>query len=430
MTTAHRKILLTNARLLDPATQLDQQGQLLIEDGKISALGPDIFNGSPPDDIDIIDCQGLCLSPGFIDMRVFIGSSGAGLRNITEAAAYGGVTTIITVPRATELTDDIAVIEHTARQAEGLPINVCPMSPLTKAMAGQEMTEIGLLSQYGVTAFTDGKKPVANAQVMSRILQYAEYFDPLIIQHIEEPELAANGCVNAGEQASRLGLVGIPTIAEVIMLERDLRLLQECRTRYHAAQLTTYDALDAMRQAKKRRNVLSAGVAVPHFALNETAVGDYRTFAKLSPPLRNEMDRQAIVSALADGTIDVIVSGHDPQDPESKRLPFEQAADGVIGLETLLPLSLELYHNKSIALLDLLAKFTCNPARLLKLDTGTLAVGSPADLCIFDPDKPTTLNPDDFPSKTKNTPFEDRPVQGIVQRTLVAGKTVYEREAV
>ena len=288
------------------------------------------------------------------------------------------------------------------------------------------MTEIGLMNRSGVKAFTDGNKSVANPALMTRVLKYASMFDALIIQHLAVPELSENGCMNAGALATRMGLPGIPTAAETIMLERDIRLLKSLSNRYHAAQITCRDSIEVVSAAKQNKLNITAGVAVPHFSLNEYAIEDYRTFTKLSQPLRSEDDRVAVVNALKDGTIDVIVSGHDPEDPESKRVPFEVAETGVVGLETLLPVSLELYHNGIMSLLDILAKVTCNPARILKLDSGILKVGAPADLCIFDPYTPYRIDPEKMVSLTKNTPFDGRPVQGRVLRTILNGETVFE----
>jgi len=418
--------LYKNARLLDPASGMDKKGQLLTKNGQIADIGDNLV---APDNSLVINCEGHCLCPGLIDMRVFVGIPGADYRdtihNTGEAAAAGGVTTVCVQPVTDPIIDDMARIEHLASRAKKALINFIPFPAMTKQLKGQEMTEIGLMSKAGIKAFTDGNISVANASLMSRIFKYASAFDALIIQHLAEPDLS-NGCMNAGELATRLGLPGIPTAAETIMLERDMRLLKSVATRYHAAQITCQDSIEVMERAKKNGLKVSAGVAVPHFSLNEYAIEDYRTFTKLSPPLRAEEDRAAVVSALKDGTIDVIVSGHDPEDPESKRVPFEAAEAGVIGLETLLSVSLELYHNESLPLLDLLAKMTCNPAKILGLDSGVLKVGAPADLCLFNLNSPYCIDPEEMVSLTKNTPFDGRPVQGRVLRTIVAGKSIYD----
>ena len=419
--------LYKNARLLDPESGLDEAGQIMAHNGKIVALGKEI---TVPDDAEIIDCHGKCLCPGLIDMRVFVGIPGADykdtIENTGDAAAAGGVTTVCVQPVTDQIMDDMARVEFLENRAQKAKVSFIPFPAITKQLAGKEMAEIGLMSKAGVKAFTDGNKSIANPALMSRILKYAAMFDALIIQHLAVPELSENGVMNAGALATRLGLPGIPTAAETIMLERDIRLLKSVSTRYHAAQITCRDSIEVMKAAKKSKMAVTAGVAVAHFALNEYAIEEYRTFTKISPPLRSEEDRVAVVSALKDGTIDVIVSGHDPEDPESKRVPYELAESGVVGLETMLPVSLELYHNGFMSLLELLAKMTSNPARIIGLKAGQLKSGYPADFCIFDPNAPQRINPETMVSLTKNTPFDGRPVQGRVLKTVVAGEIIFE----
>lgn len=422
-----RYTIYKNARLLDPATDMDMMGEIMTHEGIISEVGEHI---DAPSNAKVIDCKGQCLCPGLIDMRVFIGIPGADYKdtivNTGEAAAAGGVTTVCVQPVTDPIIDDMARVEFMETRAKKAIVNFIAFPAITKQLEGREMTEIGLMSKAGMKAFTDGNKSIANPSLMSKVFKYSSMFDVLIIQHLAVPELSDNGCMNAGALATRMGLPGIPTAAETIMLERDLRLLKANPTRYHAAQITCQDSIEVLGAAKRNKMNVTAGVAVPHFSLNEYAIEEYRTFTKLSPPLRSEDDRVAVLEGLKDGTIDVIVSGHDPEDPESKRVPYELAEAGVIGLETMLTVSLELYHNKIMPLLDILAKMTCNPARILGLDRGTLKVGSPADLCIFDPDVPHRIDPDKMISLTKNTPFDGRPVQGRVLRTIVGGKTVFE----
>ncbi|MBL4802688.1 MAG: dihydroorotase [Emcibacter sp.] len=425
-----RHTLYKNARLLDPETSMDMMGEIMVHKGKITAIGEQV---DAPENVEVIDCSGNCLCPGLIDMRVFVGIPGADykdtIQNTGEAAASGGVTTVCVQPVTDPIIDDMARVEFLENRAKKAIVNFIPFPAITKNLAGKEMTEIGLMSKAGVKAFTDGNKSIANPALMSKVLKYSSMFDALIIQHLAVPELSDHGCMNAGALATRLGLPGIPTSAETIMLERDMRLLKSVTTRYHAAQITCLDSIEVIATAKNSKMKVTAGVAVPHFALNEYAIEEYRTFTKLSPPLRAENDRVAVVEALKDGTIDVIVSGHDPEDPESKRVPYEIAEGGVIGLETILSVSLELYHNKIMPLLDILAKMTCNPARILGLDSGKLSVGAPADLCIFNPDVPYKIDPAKMASLTKNTPFDGRLTQGRVLRTVVAGKTIFEYQA-
>lgn len=420
-------VLYKNARLLDPASGLDIKGELLTKNSKIDALGKKVDS---PDDAEIIDLMGKCLCPGLIDMRVFVGIPGADYKdtilNTGEAAAAGGVTTVCVQPNSNPIIDCFPNIEYLTSRAKNALVNFIPMPAVTKQLEGKEMTDIGLMSKAGYKTFTDCSATIESAALMSRIFKYASAFDAQIVQHLAEPSLSRNGCMNAGELATRLGLPGIPTAAETIVLERDIRLLRSTNCRYHASQITCADSIEVVKNAKEMGLKITVGVAVPHLALNEYAIEDYRTFTKLSPPLRSEEDRLAVIDALKKGIIDVIVSGHDPEDPESKRVPFEHAEAGVIGLETLLNVSLEMYHNGSLDLLEILSKLTCNPARIMGLDSGVLKAGAPADLCIFDLNVPYRIDPDKMVSVTKNTCFDGRPVQGRVIRTVVGGVSVYQ----
>ncbi len=425
------RVAYINARLIDPWTELDEPGCLLTEGNRIADLGPGLFADGVPEGIKTIDCDGHVLSPGLIDMRAFLGEPGfehkETLATGTEAAAVGGLTTVICLPGTDPVIDDTALVEYIERRArENAVVRVHPMGALTNGTEGREMTEMGLLAEAGAVAFTDGDRAVADAQLMRRALAYASGLDLLIVQHIEETNLASAGCINEGEIALRLGLPGIPVAAEVIALERDLQLVELTGGRYHAACLSAGESVSRLRQAKLKHLPISAGVAVHHFALNETAIGEYRSFAKTSPPLRAEEDRQALIEGMRDGTVDVIVSDHSPQDQESKRQPFIQAASGIAGLETMLPLALELYHNRSVPLTRILEMMTAGPARLLGLNVGRLEVGTPADLVVIDIDTPWQIREDGLVAKSKNTPFDGRPVQGRALRTIVAGHTVYE----
>ncbi|WP_425404284.1 dihydroorotase [Hwanghaeella sp.] len=424
------RIAYLNARLLDPATGLDETGALLVEDGKIADFGAHLFKGGAPSVRQVVDCEGLCLAPGLVDMRVQLREPGQehleDINSAGDAALAGGVTQLACLPNTEPAIDDVPVVEFIARRArEAKKVKINCYAALTKGMQGKELTEIGLLSDAGVVAFTDGEKPTTNAKTLSRALKYAEAFDAMIVQHPEEPTLADGGLMNKGELSSRLGLAGIPREAEVIMVERDLRLAAMSGTRFHFAHVTTSDALDAIRKAKAQGLPVTCDTAPHYFALNETAIGNYRTFAKVSPPLRDEADRQAVVAAIADGTIDAIASDHAPHDQDSKRLPFPQASFGIIGLETLLPLTLELYHNRHMSLLEALAAVTCKPADLLRLKAGRLRRGAPADLVVFDPDRPWQIDETQMKSRSKNTPFDKRPVQGKVLMTIVDGRTLY-----
>lgn len=423
-----------NARLLDPASGRDEIGGCLVDDGVITDLGPDVTAQSAPAGATVIDCQGHCLFPGLIDMCATIGEPGAAhretLATISEAAAASGVTTLVCTPDTDPVVDDMALVEFILHRAKDrATVHIHPMAAITKGLEGEQMTELGLLAEAGAVAFTDAVRAVADATVMRRALSYASAKGLLLVQHAEEPSLAAGGCMNEGEVSTRLGLEGIPAEAEVIMVERDIHLVELTGGRYHVAQISTAAAIDAVRRAKARGLPVTAGAASHHFALNETAVGDYRTFAKTSPPLRTEADRLAVVDGIRDGTVDVIVSAHVPQGVESKRLPFAQAAPGIAGLETLLPLALELHHNGQVPLLDLLRAMTARPAELLGLPGGRLVKGAPADLVVLNLDAPWQVDETQFRAKSKNTPYDGRPVQGRVLRTVVAGVTVFDADA-
>ncbi len=422
-----------NARLVDPASGLDAPGSLLTQGPRIAELGSDLFSDGTPEGATVVDCGGHCLAPGLVDMRVALREPGEEHKETIEtaslAAAAAGVTTMVALPNTDPVADDVAGIEFVARRAREVKlVKVYSYGSLTRGAEGKELTEFGLLSEYGAVGFTDGVRAVGDANVMRRALSYARTFDAVIAQHPEEPALAT-GVMNEGELATRLGLPGIPDAAEVMMVERDLRLVELTGGRYHAANISTRAALDCIRAAKDRGLRVTCDTAPHYFTLNENAVGDYRTFAKVSPPLRSEADRQAVAEALADGTIDCIASDHSPHDQDSKRLPFELADFGIVGLETLLPLSLELVHKGELPLLDLLARLTCRPADILRLPAGRLAAGAAADLVLFDLERPGRVDPESLRSKSKNSPFDDHPVQGKVLRTVVDGRSIFEADA-
>ena len=430
---AAARVAYVNARLLDPATGLDAPGALLSEGPRIADLGPRLFAEGPPEDAVVVDCRGHCLAPGLVDMRVQLREPGDEHKETIEtgsqAAAAGGVTTMVALPNTDPVADDVSGIEFVARRAREVRlVKVYSYGSVTRRLEGKELTEVGLLSEYGAVAFTDGLKAVANAEVMRRALSYARVFGRIIVQHAEEPTLA-RGAMNEGELATRLGLPGSPPAAEVIMIERDLRLVELTGGRYHAAHVSTAAALARLREAKARGLDVTCDTAPHYFTLNENAVGDYRTFAKVSPPLRSEDDRRAVAEAVADGTIDAIASDHAPHDQDSKRLPFDLADFGIVGLETLLPLSLDLVHKGEMGLLHLLDRLTARPAARLGLEAGRLAGGRPADLVLFDLERPWQIDPDSFRSKSKNSPFEDHPVQGRILRSVVDGRTIFEAEA-
>jgi dihydroorotase len=427
------KVAYVNARVVDPATGFDGPGELLTSGEEIAAVGARLFDGRPPADAEVVDCQGYCLAPGLVDMRVQLREPGEehkeSLKSGGEAAVAGGVTTMVGLPNTNPIIDDEATVEFVARRARQLALaKVYVYGAATKGLAGKELAEMGLLAEAGAVGFTDATKAIADAQVMRRALSYAATFGLLILQHPEEPTLAT-GAMNAGEMATRLGLGGIPREAEIIMLERDMRLVAMTGGRYHAAHVSTAESVEIIAAAKAKGLNVTCDTAPFYFALNELSVGDYRTFAKLSPPLRGEADRVAIVAGLKSGVIDCIASDHAPQDQDSKRLPFAQAAYGGSGLETLLAVSLGLVHNGDLSLIEVLRRMTTAPSRLLGLEAGMLKVGAKADLIVFDAYRGWKVVADNFRSKSKNSPFDGQPVQGRVLRTVIDGRVVFDELA-
>jgi dihydroorotase len=426
-----RPILLANARIVDPSRDLDMAGDLLIADGIVRDAQAGIRASGVPQGTEVIDCSGKVVAPGLVDMRAFVGEPGAEhretLATASQAAAAGGVTTIVCQPETSPVIDDPAIVDFVLRRARDTAIvHVQPMGALTKGLKGQELAEIGLLKAAGAVAFTDGARSVANAQVMRRALTYARDFDALIVHHTEDRDLVGPGVMNEGERATRLGLMGIPTEAETIMLERDLRLVALTGTRYHAASISCAQSLGVLRRAKHDGRPVSAAASINHVTLNENDIGAYRTFCKLMPPLRGEDERAALVAALAEGLLDVIMSDHNPQDVETKRLPFAEAEPGAIGIETMLPAALRLVHSGDVGLMTLLRAMSTRPAELLGVPGGSLRQGARADVIVVDLDAPWVLDPANLKSKCKNTPFDEARLQGRVVRTIVGGRTVYE----
>ncbi|HEY5379006.1 MAG TPA: dihydroorotase [Pseudolabrys sp.] len=431
MLSDRRPILLANARIVDPSRDFDITGDLLIADGIIREAKKGIGAAGVPEGTDVVDCRGKLVAPGLIDMRAFVGEPGAGhretLASASQAAAAGGVTTIICQPNTSPVIDDPATVDFLLRRARDTAIvHVHPMAALTKGLEGKEMTEIGLLKAAGAVAFTDGDKSVTNAQVMRRALSYAGDFDALIVHHTEDPDLVGDGVMNESEFAARLGLLGIPKAAETVMLERDIRLVALSGGRYHAASISCGESLEVLRRAKDAGLDVTASASINHITLNENDIGPYRTFLKLSPPLRAEDDRKLLVEAVNSGLVDMVMSDHNPQDVETKRLPFAEAAPGAIGLETMLTAGLRLVHAGEIDLISLLRAMSTRPAARLGLPGGTLRSGAVADVIVVDLDMPWLLDPAELKSKCKNTPFDEARLTGRVVRTIVAGRTVYE----
>ena len=426
-----RPILLANARIMDPSRDLDMVGDLLLADGIIREAKRGIGAAGVPEGTEVVDCRGRIAAPGLIDMRAFVGEPGAESRetiaSASQAAAAGGVTTIVCQPDTEPAIDDPTIVDFIQRRARDTGIvNIFVMAALTKGLKGGEMTEIGLLKAAGAVGFTDGARSVTDAQVMRRALTYARDFDALIVHHTEDPDLTGEGVMNEGEFAARLGLIGAPKAAETVMLERDMRLVGLTEGRYHAASVTCKDSLEVLKRAKDAGLAVTASASINHLALNENDIGGYRTFFKVSPPLRDEEDRRALVDALEQGLIDVVISDHNPQDVEVKRLPFAEAAPGAVGIETMLPAVLRLVHSGDLKLMTALKALSSRPAELLGLPGGTLRPGAPADVVVIDPDDPWILDRDDLKSKCRNTPFDEARMQGRAVRTIVGGRTVYE----
>ncbi len=422
-------ILLANARIVDPGNGIDEPGSLLLVDGHVAAAGADAHNQGAPEGTETIDLAGAVVVPGLIDIGVTVGEPGGEhretLASASQAAAAGGITTIVTSPRTDPVIDDPALVDFVLRRARDTAVvNVHPLAALTKGLGGEEMSEIGLLREAGAVGFSNGHRSVTHSGMMRRLLTYARDFDALVMHHTEDPDLAGSGVVNESLAASWKGLPSSPREAEIIMVERDLRLVALTRGRYHAQTVSCAESAAAIAAAKARGLDVTCGISINHLTLNENDIGPYRTFFKMSPPLRSEEERQAMIAALADGTIDVIVSNHDPQDVETKRHPFAEAADGAIGLETLLAAGLRLVHSGEVPLARLIAAMTCNPARRLGLAGGHLGAGAPADVTVLDPDRPWILDKASIRSRSKNSPFEDARFSGKVLHTIVAGRIV------
>ncbi len=425
-------LVFSNARLINPESGSDTVGWLLVQDGKIASIGEGDFSASERSATERVDCGGKCLAPGIVDIGVKVCEPGErhkeSYKSAGLAAAAGGVTTMVTRPDTTPATDTPESLEFVTRRAQAdTPVNVLPMAALTKGREGREMTEIGFLLDAGAVAFTDCDHVVANTKVFSRALTYARSCGALVIAHPQDPGLSAGAAATSGKFAALRGLPAVSPMAERMGLDRDIALLEMTGAKYHADQITTARALPALERAKRNGLDITAGTSIHHLTLNELDVADYRTFFKVKPPLRSEDDRQAVIEALRTGLIDTLSSMHTPQDEESKRLPFEEAASGAVALETLLPAALRLYHAGQLDLPTLFRAMALNPAKRLGLDCGRLAKGAPADLVLFDPDVPFVLDRFTLKSKSQNTPFDGQRMQGKVAATYVAGKEVFRR---
>ena len=426
-----KKKYFINANILDPHNSIDEVGGLIVgETGLIEAVGKKVNTNNIPAREKVIDLKGKHIFPGLVDMRVFVGEPGyeykENFRTLSNAALSGGVTSAVTMPNTDPIIDNVSIVDFLKRRGrDKSKINIFPTASLTKGSEGTNMTEFGLLQSKGIIGFTDGTKTIQNTRVMARIMNSASDLDSLIMQHAEDFELSKDGMINEGIISTKLGLQGIPEMAELIIIERDLTLLNYIKCRYHISQISSGKSVDLIRD-KKENLKFSCGVSINNLSLNENDIGDFKTFLKLSPPLRTEEDRVNLVQGLKDETIDVIVSDHKPEDEEQKRLTFAQAATGATGIETLLSLSLELYHNESLKLNTIIKALTSNPAKILKIDKGNLNVGNDADFCIVDVNKPWIVKQENLISKSKNTSIENKKLQGKVTNTFVKVEELFK----
>ena len=426
-----KKQYFINGNIIDPHNSINEIGGLIIGDkGQIEAVGKKVNTNNIPSREKVIDLKGKYIFPGLVDMRVFVGEPGfeykENFRTLSNAALSGGVTSVVTMPNTDPIIDNVSIVDFLKRRGrDKSKINIYPTASLTKGTEGTNMTEFGLLQSKGIIGFTDGTKTIQNTRVMSRIMNSASDLDTLIMQHAEDYELAKDGMINEGIIATKLGLQGIPEMAELIIIDRDLTLLNYINCRYHISQISSGKSVELIKN-KKNNLKFTCGVSINNLSLNENDIGDFRTFLKLSPPLRTEEDRISLVQGLKDETIDVIVSDHKPEDEEQKRLTFAQAATGASGIETLLSLSLELYHNGSLKLETIIKALTSNPAKILKINKGNLSVGNDADFCIVDINKPWIVKQENLISKSKNTSIENKKLQGKVTNTFVKGEELFK----
>jgi dihydroorotase len=425
-----RPIAFVNARLVDPASGWDGPGALIVQDGLIA----EVLKGSQPgplsDDIEVVDARGAMLAPGLIDLKVRTGEPGAEtketLKSAGLAAAAGGVTSIVLQPDTNPVIDEPSVVDFILRRTRDIElVHVYPAGAATKGAQGERMAEIGLMREAGCLFVTDADRPIVNSKVMQRVLAYARGFDTLVAHRPADPWLSAGAAATSGEFAGRMGLPSVPAVAEQIMLERDMALVELTGARFLVDQVTTARALETLARAKAKGLKVTATTSINHLSFNEIDIGDYRTFLKFDPPVRGEDDRQALIEALASGLIDIVVSAHCPAPAEDKRLPYDEAAPGAVGLQTLLPALLAFHHEGRIPLIDLMRAVTSKPADLLGLPAGRLAQGAPADLVLCDIDAPILVDAAQLKSKSKNSPFDGRRLQGEVRMTLVDGRVVY-----
>lgn len=426
-----KPIVFQQARIIDPSRAIDEIGTVIVENGRITAAGKEALNQGIPAEAEVINAQNKAILPGLVDARVFVGEPGNENRetiaSASQAAAAGGITSFLMMPDTHPVIDNVALVQFIKRTAQEMSsVNIYPVAAITQGFNGQEITEFGLLKDAGAVAFSEGKKTLQNSSVMRRAMTYARDFDVPLIHETQDKDLTGQGVMNEGLLASWLGLSGIPREAEVISLERDLRLAALTQTRYHAAQISTALSADVLRLSKQRSEKISAGVSINHLSFNENDIGQYQTSFRLMPPLRTEEDRIALIEAIRDGTIDVIVSSHDPQSIDTKHLPFNDAAAGAVGMETLLSATLRFYHDENLSLLRITELLSTTPAKIFGLNAGTLKKGVYADLIMVDLEEPWVVSTQKLYSRSKNTPFKNACFQGRVLQTFVKGKSVFK----
>ena len=426
----NKKKYFLNANIIDPYNSIEEIGGLIVDEkGKIEAIGKKVNKNNIPSREKYVDLNEKYIFPGLVDMRVFVGEPGyeykENFKTLSKAALAGGVTSVVTMPNTDPIIDNVSIVDFLKRRGrDKSKINIFPTASMTKNLEGSNMTEFGLLSRKGIIAFTDGIRTIQNTRLMSRIMRSAYDLNCLLIQHAEDYNLSKDGMVHDGIISTKLGLQGIPDLAEKIIIERDLSLLEDFNCRYHISQISSSKSVEII-QHKKQKIDFTTGVSINNLSLNENDIGDFRTFLKLSPPLRTEDDRISLIEAINKDLIEVIVSDHKPEDEESKRLTFSQAATGASGIETLLPLSLELFHNGSIKLNKIIKLLTANPSKILKINKGNLSIGSDADFCIVDLYKPWVVKKEKMSSKSKNTCIEGKKLQGLVTNTFVKGEELF-----
>lgn len=422
-----KDILITNVRLMDPASNRDEITHIYINEGKIANIGEQLAATLT------IDGTGLIAAPGFIDMRVSTGEPGQEHRETIDSAAKaamaGGITSMVIMPDTNPVIDDISLIHYIQRQGADTPVNIHTAGAITKGLDGKSLTELGLMSEAGALLFANGDTPITDAQIMRRILSYSASFNALIAHRPTEPSLSEGGVMHEGDLSARLGLTGIPAASERIMAERDIALAELTGGRLLIDMISSKDVVDIIRRAKSRDLDLACSVSFNNLCLNDLDIGDYRTFSKLNPPLREESDRQALIDGINDGTIDVIVSAHNPQGAGQKRLPFAEAAYGAVGLEIMLSAGLSLTHNDNLDLMAFLRALTITPAQILGLQAGQIAQGATADIILIDPNRPWLVDNQTLRSRSKNTPFDRRRLTGRAVKTIIDGEIVFDLDA-